>query len=132
MAELVDAVDSKSTSSNRVPVRLRIGAPYKNKRTNSSFFIIKKLFFRRVIIIWCRRDGLTPLTIHKQSDCSRIELLRHFLCIYNTKKQRSCKVIYSLSTYFEVYKSLFSSTSSVFCSTNFETSGNSSIEDNPK
>ena len=28
MAELVDAVDSKSTSSNRVPVRVRIQAPF--------------------------------------------------------------------------------------------------------
>ncbi len=28
MAELVDAVDSKSTSSNRVPVQVRIRAPY--------------------------------------------------------------------------------------------------------
>ena len=28
MAELVDAVDSKSTSSNRVPVQVRMGAPF--------------------------------------------------------------------------------------------------------
>ena len=30
MAELVDAVDSKSTSSDRVPVRVRMEAPVKN------------------------------------------------------------------------------------------------------
>ena len=28
MAELVDAADSKSASSNRVPVQVRMGAPY--------------------------------------------------------------------------------------------------------
>lgn len=30
MAELVDAVDSKSTSSDRVPVQVRIRAPCRN------------------------------------------------------------------------------------------------------
>lgn len=31
MAELVDAVDSKSTSSDRVPVQVRIRAPKRSK-----------------------------------------------------------------------------------------------------
>ena len=42
MAELVDAADSKSASSNRVPVQVRMGAPKEIKRTlKRSFFMLK-------------------------------------------------------------------------------------------
>ena len=41
MAELVDAADSKSVSSDRVPVQVRMGAPIDKKTTsNARCFIL--------------------------------------------------------------------------------------------
>ncbi len=39
MAELVDAADSKSVSSDRVPVQVRMGAPFKYNDFVKSFFL---------------------------------------------------------------------------------------------
>ena len=42
MAELVDAADSKSASSDRVPVQVRMGAPFDDKlQLICSFFVVK-------------------------------------------------------------------------------------------
>ena len=43
MAELVDAADSKSASSDRVPVQVRMEAPIMKKRQVIVFFIYSML-----------------------------------------------------------------------------------------
>ena len=40
MAELVDAIDSKSIASNGVPVQVRMGAPILIKVAGAIFFMI--------------------------------------------------------------------------------------------
>ena len=44
MAELVDAADSKSASSDRVPVQVRMEAPIKNNEHLVRFFVFSVLF----------------------------------------------------------------------------------------
>ena len=53
MAELVDAADSKSAPGDRVPVQVRMGAPYKISELKSSFFVA---FFDKNAIIEFAND----------------------------------------------------------------------------
>ena len=65
MAELVDAVDSKSTSSDRVPVRVRMEAPVKNNEHLVRFlFWLLLLIFVYYAIIFKDRSCNYEKSIH--------------------------------------------------------------------